>query len=272
MNEASSSIAVHIVIPVYNGAAFIEKTISSIRAQTHKNLSICVVDDWSDDSTPEIVLDICRNDSRVRYHRAPRKFGGPAGPRNYGTTLTDAIYVAFCDADDIWHPMKLEIQIGIMHERSLGFSCTAVRKFSDESEFDLASSLSGLHESTLLNTVGMLGRNSVATSSVVLLSEIARELNGFDESSELVAVEDYDFWLRILDDGKTVGMKIETELVGYRLVSTSLSSKKAKQVKRVFLVHKLHFERGRLKMGSAFFSVFSLSLFAFFWLLNKSGR
>ncbi len=113
------------IVPVYNGAKFIDEALESIASQSYPVAEIIVVDDGSTDATAEVVaawLD------KVTYVRKDN--GGPASARNLGIQLSASPYLAFLDADDIWHPEKLERQMRRFAERpELELSLTYKRTF-----------------------------------------------------------------------------------------------------------------------------------------------
>lgn len=105
-NEPSISV----IIPVYNGAAYIETTIRSVLQQTYSNWEMLVIDDGSVDSTRSIVRRLAEEDSRVKLIENPINMG-VAKTRNRGLSLSRGAYVALLDGDDVWRPEKLEKQV-----------------------------------------------------------------------------------------------------------------------------------------------------------------
>jgi glycosyltransferase involved in cell wall biosynthesis len=107
MAEGHAPVAV--IIPVYNGEAFIRRALDSVLRQTYRPAQIVVVDDGSRDKTRDIVM--------TEYGEAvtlvQQKNGGPAKARNAGMRATTAAFVAFLDADDWWEPTKLEKQLKV---------------------------------------------------------------------------------------------------------------------------------------------------------------
>ena len=98
--------SVTVIIPAYNGAAYIARAVESALAQTHKPLEVLVVDDGSTDRTAEIVAAM---PPPVRLIR--KENGGPASARNLGAREAKGNWLALLDADDLWQPVKLETQI-----------------------------------------------------------------------------------------------------------------------------------------------------------------
>ena len=106
---------VSIILPTYNRAHLIERSIASVLNQTYCDFELLVVDDGSTDNTEEIVKGI--EDSRIRYIRCEEN-GGPARARNKGIAEARYEYIAFQDSDDEWHSDKLEKQMRVMLEAS----------------------------------------------------------------------------------------------------------------------------------------------------------
>lgn len=100
---------VSVVIPNYNGARWIDETLQSVRAQTHADLEILVVDDGSTDDSAVIVERHAAQDSRVRLIRQAN--GGVASARNNGWRAARSDFIAFIDSDDLWSRDKIERQL-----------------------------------------------------------------------------------------------------------------------------------------------------------------
>jgi len=98
-----------VVVPMYNAEGTISATLQSIVEQTHRNLDIVVVDDGSTDRSAAIVRDWQARDSRIRMIQQPNS--GVAVARNSGSKTTDAEFLAFVDADDLWAPPKIALQL-----------------------------------------------------------------------------------------------------------------------------------------------------------------
>ncbi|MDE5619208.1 MAG: glycosyltransferase family 2 protein [Ruminococcus sp.] len=99
---------VSVVIPSYNRALTINRSVCSVLNQTYKDIEVIVVDDCSSDNTREVIESI--NDERLRYYCLEENSGACVA-RNKGIELAKGEYIAFQDSDDEWLPNKLEIQI-----------------------------------------------------------------------------------------------------------------------------------------------------------------
>jgi glycosyltransferase involved in cell wall biosynthesis len=94
------------IVPVFNGEDYIKETLDSIHGQTYRPIQVIVADDGSTDGTADIVE---RYPHAVVYVR--QENSGPAWARNLGLSVATGEFIAFLDADDLWHPQKLERQI-----------------------------------------------------------------------------------------------------------------------------------------------------------------
>jgi len=99
---------VSVILPTYNRAHLIGRSIQSVLDQTYRDFEIIVVDDGSTDNTEEVINSFI--DTRIRYVRHQQNKGAGAA-RNTGIKLVKGKYIAFQDSDDEWLPTKLEIQM-----------------------------------------------------------------------------------------------------------------------------------------------------------------
>ena len=104
--------SVSVIVPLYNKAAYVEKTLRSIVAQTYPAAEIIVVDDGSTDDGPSLVQAI--DDERLQLIRQDNH--GPGHARNQGLLAAASPYVAFLDADDEWLPNFLEVTLGHLRD------------------------------------------------------------------------------------------------------------------------------------------------------------
>src|SRR5262245_59148592 len=131
---ADAAVAVSVIVPCYNAAAYLARTIESVLQQSHRDLELIVVDDLSTDGSADIVLRYAARDPRVRLLRMPRNTGGPAAPRNAGVAAARGRWLAFLDADDLWHTRKLEAQLGVLEQSGLAMCSAQMLDFIDGTE------------------------------------------------------------------------------------------------------------------------------------------
>src|SRR3954451_14848952 len=106
------SAAISVIIPSYNSARWISEAVDSVLAQTLVPQQIIVVDDGSRDDTRSRVR---RYGPPVEYIYQPNQ--GVSAARNTGMQAATGEFVAFLDADDVWHPRKAEFQLRVFSER-----------------------------------------------------------------------------------------------------------------------------------------------------------
>ena len=110
---------VSVIIPFYSHKEWLQESLESVFAQTFQDFEVILVDDGSKEDITDIIDDY---KGRIRYIRQENK--GPAAARNLGMKHAKGKYIAFEDADDIWLPDKLAIQIPFMEEREIVWSHT----------------------------------------------------------------------------------------------------------------------------------------------------
>jgi glycosyltransferase involved in cell wall biosynthesis len=123
------------VIPVFNGERYLAAAIGSALAQTHRAVEIIVVDDGSTDATRSVAETFGASITYVHQNNA-----GPSSARNRGIQRASGDFVAFLDADDLWRPDKIEIQLGRFDGQSAlaissGYMCNFV---SPDAQIELA--------------------------------------------------------------------------------------------------------------------------------------
>lgn len=199
---------VSIITPCYNDGAYLEETIRSVRSQTYTNWEMIVIDDGSDDANTLKVLDKIRNEENVRVLRTQRL--RPAGARNEGIAAADGEYILPVDADDLIEPTYLERAVEKMEENpQLGIVyCHA----------DLFGEKSGPWELPDYTLDTMLLDNVIFVTA--LFRRVDWESVGGFRTNMQHGMEDYDFWLAILELGREVYQLPET-LFHYRIKVSS---------------------------------------------------
>jgi glycosyltransferase involved in cell wall biosynthesis len=122
---------VSFVIAVYNGAAFLDDTLASAAAQTHRHLEIVVVDDGSTDASLALATGWADRDPRMRVIAVPH--GGPQRARNIGVAAARGAFVAHLDHDDIASPDRVAVQLAWMQSHAVDVCGSCTRVFGDHS-------------------------------------------------------------------------------------------------------------------------------------------
>lgn len=222
---------VSIIVPVYNAANYIEKTIEMVRAQTFSDWELLLVDDASLDNSVEKIENFLQKypDSRIILLKN-KKNEGAAFSRNQGTKAAKGRYIAFLDADDIWLSDKLEKQLSFMKDKEAGFVFTAY-EFGDEKAVGTGKIV---HVPPSLSYEEALSRTVIFTTTVLIdTKKIEKELLLMPQ----VPSEDSATWWQILRKGYIAqGMDEVTAI--YRRPSKSLSSNKLKAMKRIWYLYR----------------------------------
>lgn len=196
LNKASPSLcSVCVVIPMYNAAGSIQQTLESVSHQTRLPDNVIVIDDGSSDQGPQVVQNYAASFPLTLLQQAN---AGQASARNTGILHAKETFIAFLDADDQWHPQKLEKQLALYEEltrkgRRVGLiDCYQISDFSDGTRQLEDRRKGGLH------FVDFIYKNVInGTSGVLMVREVAVALGGFDQT--LRFAEDRLLWTRIAE-------------------------------------------------------------------------
>lgn len=191
---------VAVVIPAFNESRFLSEALDSLLTQTYKYWRAIVVDDQSSDTTTEIAAGYATRHSRIEVLRLRRNAGLPAA-RNAGLAQVTEPFVLFLDGDDVLFPDALENRVRtlVADEDAAG---VYGRIRQGTVDLDLTEHLKRRRHATdrrvILATSG--GENPFGIHEVLLRTDAARALGGFDESLRKGG-EDVDFWARALRSG-----------------------------------------------------------------------
>jgi glycosyltransferase involved in cell wall biosynthesis len=206
------------VIATYNYGRFVTEAIDSVLAQTYPEVEIVVVDDGSTDDTQERLAAYA---GRIRsIYQANQSV---AAARNTGIQAARGRLIAFLDADDLWHPQKLELQVrylarhpevGLVAVDRLGEGMTQWPVLDGDRPRPRPISLEEL-----------IIQPYFAPSGVLVRKECFTRVGSFDTS--LRNAEDYDMWIRIAASYPIV--KLEVPLWWYRVHGANKSYVPARQ-------------------------------------------
>lgn len=201
---------VSVVIPCYACAMTIARAVESVAWQTWLPKEVIVVDDASPDETWAILQKLVNQHGSGWLRVIHRETNGGAGAaRNTGWDAATQPYVAFLDADDTWHPMKVEIQGQFMLDHpDVMFSACQVRVITGRLEQSPRTAPGGPvvpPDVAPLTSRHLLGRNTVPTSGVMLRADLPVRF------PEKRYSEDYYLWLRLVLGGWK-GVVIRSEL------------------------------------------------------------
>jgi len=186
---------VSVVMPVYNGQAFIAEAAESILGQTEADLELIIVDDGSIDHSAEIAAEIAARDQRVRLVRLGH--AGNVAAANEGIRLARGQFIAKMDADDISLPGRVAAQVRHLRQNpdTVGVGGATIALFPDDScgepiQWPLHQRFSA---DSLLQWIGMPGPGAM------MRAETLRTVGGF--RGAFVLAQDADLWRRLIEVG-----------------------------------------------------------------------
>lgn len=182
--------AVSVVIPAYNVACWIGETLDSILDQTFRDFEVIVVNDGSTDETSKVVAKYGR---RVRY--LYKENGGASSARNLGIRAARGSHIAFIDADDLWMPEKLELQMQLLSKFNLAWVYSDAEVLEGNKVLCKVSQRSKLHAGDILRP--LLLQDFIPSPTPLIRREVFDTVGYFDESPLLHIGEDWNMWLRI---------------------------------------------------------------------------
>ena len=218
---------VSVVIPAYNAEKFVAEAVGSALSQTHRQVDVIVIDDGSTDGTRQAAMDTIGSDGRGRVVSFPN--GGLPAARNRGLALARGEFLAQLDADDAWHPTKLERQVEffVSDPDVVAVGCLMRymtfegRRISNRGRFKFTSGLdAGGPDTQEQIRRGLL--LPFIPSSAVFRTEILRNEGGSDEDLP-GSGEDIDLMARVAEHGR-VATVMET-LGDYRVHLGSMSTR-----------------------------------------------
>jgi len=226
------------VIPVKNRPALIVQAIGSCLAQSRAPDEIIVVDDGSDDATPEIVADLARKESRIKLVRRSSS-GGAAAARNEGAAHASASWLAFLDSDDRWHTDKLESQLALARQIPQAPAIFCGIRYA----YEMRKARIGIPKPIVSQADLAVSNVLASTSAAFVRRSRFEEVQGFDAG--LPNCEDWDLWLKLAKLGPLP--VVQAPLVEYTFEATN---KLSRDVVKLLRGHELVFARIAAECGS----------------------
>lgn len=234
-----------IVVPTFNREKNIERLLSTFLNISYRNYEIIICDDGSVDNTFSIFKKY-ESLLPIKY-LFQKNWGGPAKPRNLGILNAKFEWVAFIDSDDLWTNDKLDV-------------CN--QYINDYPLFDCFFHLMGLrfNSGNVIKSIGyfkpsinpqknfyrlLYYGNLIALSSFVVRRSFLLNVNMFSEDRKLIAIEDYDLYLKLLLS--SAKFKLINRRLGYYFVSNdSISKSFNKSIYQLKYLHSIYFKKGIL--------------------------
>jgi len=229
---------VSIITPSYNAEKYISQTLSSICNQSYLNWELIVFDDGSSDRTIQIITKFIEKDSRIQLFKNETNQGA-AISRNKATEKAKGKYIAFLDADDLWHETKLSKQVLFMEKNNILVSYTAYVHIDE----------SGILCNKRIQAMPTLSYNKQRKNNYI------GNLTGMYNAEELGKIyvpnirkrQDWALWLEAIKRSKKPAKSISEDLAYYRVHNQGISANKTALLKYNYLFYREYLKYSTLK-------------------------
>ena len=235
---------ISIIIPFYKKKKFFKKTIESIKKQTYKNYEVIFV---YDDPNKEDLCFVKKILHKIKKKKIliNKTNVGAGYSRNIGIKNSNGKFIAFLDADDIWHKNKLKTQLSFMQRKKSDLSFTSYNIIDEKNK-----KIQTIKAKNKLTHEDLLDSCDIGLSTVILKSKILK----IYKFPNLKTKEDYVLWLKLSKNYKIDGL--DKILASWRKSNNSLSSSTFQKIKDAFLVY---YKYSKFNMIKSIFLVFNLS-------------
>ncbi|MDH4262401.1 MAG: glycosyltransferase [Spirochaetia bacterium] len=222
-----------VIIATYNHAHLIKKCLDSLLSQTFTDWEAIIVNNYSGDNTIDVVNEF--KDSRIRLINF-RNHGVIAASRNEGIRNSMGDWICILDSDDWWYPDKLEKVKKYINEYDVIYHDLIDY---DAHDHKMRTKRKGRQLKSPVFKDLLLNENAIPNSSSCARKEFIKKVSGISEDKQLIAVEDFDLWLRISEI--TEKFKYIPEILGaYWRGGGNITEVSIRQLKRrraVFVKH-----------------------------------
>lgn len=208
---------ISILLPIYNAEAFLEKTLSSLTSQTFTDFELIAINDGSTDGSLMIVEEIAKTDSRIFIHNQPNS--GLIETLNRGVKLANCELIARADADDIFHPERLERQYRRMIERPEIVLLGARTVKIDSKGRTLYQEFQPTDQAGILEALAS-GFGVIPHPVAMYRKSAVIQAGGYSPKAKYC--EDVDLWIRLSEIGEIANLN--EHLLYYRVHSDSICS------------------------------------------------
>lgn len=234
---------VSIITPTFNSQEFLQQTIKSVLGQSYNNWELILIDDASTDKTVTIINNYISKHNNISLIQNAINQGAGIS-RNKGITEAKGDFIAFLDADDLWLPNKLEIQINLLLKNNLDV-CFSSYELMDESGNRLFKKVNALPELTYKK---LLKSNYVGNLTGIYNCKSLGKI----QSNKLRKRQDWLLWLNAIKASGKPATGIQETLALYRVRKNSMSSNKFDLIKYNFQVYNKGLGFSKLKSTSYF--------------------
>lgn len=218
---------VSVVIATYNMGQYLPEAVESVLAQNWQNLEVIVIDDGSKDNTQNRMA-VFDGTDRVRYIQTENR--GQPRAKNRGLKEAKGDFIAFCDADDIWHPRKLTVQLPHFEDSSVGVVYSEVSYIDQNGEAVDKPQPYDRHSGKVTNH--LIIKNFIPFGTAIIRRACLEKNGYFDENLPMGI--DWDLWLRYSVDWKFQYVPEKTYI--YRIWSGQMSKNYRGRYDNAFLI------------------------------------
>ena len=230
---------VTVIIPYFKKKEFILDTINTVVKQTYKNLEIIVIYDDTDLSDLNYLKKIAKSDNRIKIFKNSNNLGAGLS-RNEGIKKSLGEYIAFLDADDLWHKEKISKQIYFMKQNYSTISHTSYSIINDKTK----QIVSIRHAKNFNHVNELLKSCDIGLSTVMLKKNILLDNN--IKFPNLKTKEDFVFWLKLLIHKNKI-FALKENLMTWRKSKNSLSSNILQKIIDGYKVYNIYMEFNFIK-------------------------
>lgn len=206
---------VSVIVPCYNAGGTIERCINSILAQTIPVTEILVYNDCSQDNSSDILERISINNPKIKVFTGLENKGAGYA-RNILLNSAQGDILAFLDADDIWLPSKLEVQLDIMKQSNADIVVCDYNVLTSEGD-----RICTRRPSRSITYLKMHLSNEIPTSMAIFHNKI----KGYEAMPLIPRRQDYAYWLRLFSQNTGLKCAVAPGVLGaYYKMPDSLSS------------------------------------------------
>ena len=216
---------VSVMMPVYNTAAFVARTVKSVLAQTFADFELLIVDDGSRDGSPRILRELAESDRRIRL--SLRENHGAVATRNELLKLARGSYLAVNDADDISLPNRLAQQVAYL-DTHRDVVCVGGWFDMIDAKDRRLTTLRPPSDDAEIQRLALRGHCSICHSAGLMRRDAVERAGGYGK--DFTFAHDLELWLRLGEVGKLANLP-ET-VIQFRLHEGSISETKREEQRR----------------------------------------
>jgi glycosyltransferase involved in cell wall biosynthesis len=208
---------VSIVMPCFNAEATLAESVQGIINQTFRNWELLLMVDGGGDGTAVLAKALAQQDDRIRVFIS-NKNRGVVRSRNLGIRLATGEWLGFCDADDVWLPEKLTLQLQVAEQAGANLVC---------SSFQFINVLGAL--GTVVHTPKQIGSDTLLRTNPIPMSTAIVRLVGnhyFVAVPKQLIHEDYAYWLTMFQKYPIIAQNMQVVTTRIRQVPGSRSANK----------------------------------------------